>query len=98
MENEFIQGKWYRINKKIKTKEYEVKWKEKPEDMTMWVKRDILINMGAIKLVQRQDEKEALAAGLTSKTLTTKDIEKHFADFGIEPEQANHTLIKSLSL
>merc|ERR1712100_305926 len=35
--------------------------------------------------------------GLASKNLTTKDIEKHFADFGIDTEQANHTLIKSLS-
>ena len=86
-----------RENRKLKLKEYEVKWKEKSSDMTMWVRRDILIKMGAIKLVQRQDEKEALSSGLVSKTLTTKDIEKHFADFGIEPEQANHTLIKSLS-
>ena len=63
----------------------------------MWVRRDLLIKMGATKLVQRHDEKEAVMAGLASKTLTTKDIEKHFADFGIDPEQANHTLIKSLS-
>ena len=86
-----------RENKKEKTKEYEVKWKNKPVESSMWVKREILIRMGAIKLVQRQDEKEAMAAGLSSKNLTTKDIEKHFADFGIDPEQANHTLIKSLS-
>ena len=63
----------------------------------MWVKREILIKMGAIKLVQRHDEKEAVMAGVASKSLTTKDIEKHFADFGIDQEQANHTLIKSLS-
>ena len=86
-----------RENKKLKIKEYEVKWKGKPEDMKMWVRRDLLIKMGATKLVQRHDEKEAVMAGLASKTLTTKDIEKHFADFGIDPEQANHTLIKSLS-
>ena len=86
-----------RENKKMKFKEYEVKWKGKSDEMTMWVKRDILMRMGAVKLVQRHDEKEAIKAGLASKTLTTKDIEKHFADFGIEPEQANHTLIKSLS-
>ena len=86
-----------RENKKMKTKEYEVKWKGKPEDMKMWVRRELLIKMGAKKLVQRHDEKEAVMAGVASKTLTTKDIEKHFADFGIEPEQANHTLIKSLS-
>merc|ERR1711871_1908917 len=86
-----------RDNRKDKTKEYEVKWKNKPAENTMWVKREISIKMGAIKLVQRQDEKEAMAAGLASKNLTTKDIEKHFADFGIDQEQANHTLIKSLS-
>ena len=86
-----------RENKKLKLKEYEVKWKGKSEEMKMWVKREILIKMGAIKLVQRHDEKEAVKAGLASKTLTTKDIEKHFADFSIDQEQANHTLIKSLS-
>jgi len=86
-----------RENRKSKIKEYEVTWKDKSSDMTIWVRRDILIKMGATKLVQRHDEKEALKSGLISKTLTTKDIEKHFADFGIEPEQANHTLIKSLS-
>ena len=86
-----------RENKSIKMKEYEVKWKGMSEENTMWVKRDILIKMGATKLVQRHDEKEAVKEGLVSKTLTTKDIEKHFANFGIDPEQANHTLIKSLS-
>ena len=95
VEPEQILGR--RENKKIKIKEYEVKWKDKPDEMNMWVKRDVLIKMGAIKLVQRHDEKEAIKAGVSSKSLTTKDIEKHFADFGIEPEQANHTLIKSLS-
>jgi elongation factor 3 len=95
VEAETILGR--RENKKMKTKEYEVKWKGKPIEMTMWVRRELLIRMGSIKMVQRQDEKEAVMAGLASKTLTTKDIEKHFADFGIDAEQANHTLIKSLS-
>jgi len=85
------------VNKKLKIKEYEVKWKGHDAENTMWVNREILIKMGAIKMVQRHDEKEAVKAGLASKTLTTKDIEKHFANFGIDPEQANHTLIKSLS-
>ncbi|GAG02253.1 unnamed protein product, partial [marine sediment metagenome] len=86
-----------RTLKKEKTKLYEVKWKDHSIENIMWVKREILLKMGATKLVQRQDEKEAIIAGLLSKTLTTKDIEKHFGDFGIDQEQANHTLIKSLS-
>eukprot|EP00624_Nannochloropsis_granulata_P005181 evm.model.NODE_36558_length_9878_cov_24.109232.5 len=53
--------------------------------------------MGAEKLVQKFDEKMAAEAGLQFKPLTTSAIEKHLADFGIEPEDASHTLIKSLS-
>jgi elongation factor 3 len=86
-----------RENKKIKMKEYEVKWKHDSSDSTMWVKREILLKMGSKKMVQRHDEKEAVMAGIVSKSLITKDIEKHFANFGIDQEQANHTLIKSLS-
>ncbi len=84
-------------NKKQKTREYEVKWKSKPIESTTWVRRELLLRMGAKKLVQRHDEKEAVAAGLASKTLTAKDVEAHLECFGIDREQASHTLIKSLS-
>ena len=63
----------------------------------MWVPRDILINMGGLAMIQRQDEKEAVAAGLMSKPLTSSSVEQHLAGFGIEPEHASHTLIRSLS-
>ena len=53
--------------------------------------------MGLLSMVQRQDEKEAVAAGLMSKPLTSVSIEKHLAGFGIEAEHASHTLIGSLS-
>ena len=86
-----------RDNKKEKTKEYEVKFKNKPSEMTMWVPKDILVKMGALTLVQKQDEKEAVAAGLMSKPLTSVSIEKYLKGFGIEAEHASHTLIKSLS-
>ena len=49
--------------KKEKTKIYEVKWKGHSAENTMWIKREILLKMGAIKLVQRQDEKEASQSG-----------------------------------
>jgi len=86
-----------RNNKKEKTKEYEVCWKNMPKENTLWVKRDILTNMGCIKEVQRFDEKMAAAAGLMDKSLTSGSIEKHLSGFGIEPEQSSHTLIGSLS-
>ena len=86
-----------RILKKEKTKEYEVKWVNKPREQTTWVKREILISMGAIQKVQKYDEKKAAEEGLMTKSLTSKHIEKHLLGFGIEPEQASHTLIGSLS-
>merc|ERR1711988_1815816 len=84
-------------NKKQKTKEYEVKWKGKSDDANLWVERSVLIKMGAVKLVQKHDEREAAAQGLMSKPLTTKAIEAHLGDFALEPEHASHTLIRSLS-
>ncbi len=86
-----------RENKKEKTKEYESKLKGKGSESNMWIKRDILVQMGLIGMVQRQDEKEAVAAGLMSKPLTSVSVEKHLHGFGIEPEHASHTQIGSLS-
>merc|ERR1719456_344995 len=83
--------------KKEKTKEYEVKRQFKSLEATNWIDRDTLIKMGYTKMVQRKDEQEAQAAGLMSKPLTSQAIEKHLADFGIEPEQASHTMIQALS-
>jgi len=86
-----------RENKKEKTKEYEVKWMFKSIESTNWVDRDTLIRMGYLKMVQRKDEQEAAAAGLMTKPLTQVAVEKHLGDFGIEPEQASHTMIQALS-
>jgi elongation factor 3 len=86
-----------RENKKEKTKEYEVKWVFKPLESATWVDRETMIKMGYLKMVQRKDEQEAAAAGLMTKPLTSQAVEKHLADFGIEPESASHTLIQALS-
>ena len=71
--------------------------KNMAKENTIWVRREILMNMGCIKEVQRFDEKMAAAAGLMDKSLTASSIEKHLLGFGIDPEQASHTLIGSLS-
>jgi elongation factor 3 len=95
LEPEFINAR--RDNKKLKTRDYQVKWKGSPMENMMWVSREILVKMGSLIMVQRCDEKEAASAGLMTKTLTTSSIEKHFSDFSIEPEQATHTQIGALS-
>merc|ERR1712147_351212 len=63
--------------------EYDVKWQFKPLESNVWV--------------EREDEKQAAAAGLQTKQLTQPGIQKHLADFGVDPESASHTQINQLS-
>merc|ERR1712159_750242 len=86
-----------RQKKKEKTFEYEVKWQFKGIENNTWVEKDILVKMGYLKMVQREDEKQAAMAGLQSKQLTKPGIEKHLADFGVDAEYASHTQINQLS-
>mmetsp|Transcript_103485 Transcript_103485/g.292981 ORF Transcript_103485/g.292981 Transcript_103485/m.292981 type:complete len:1043 (+) Transcript_103485:102-3230(+) len=86
-----------RQKKKEKTYEYEVKWQFKAMDQTTWVEKDILIKMGYLKMVQREDERQAAMAGLMTKQLTQPSVEKHLGDFGVDPESASHTQINQLS-
>jgi elongation factor 3 len=53
--------------------------------------------MGNLNEVNRFEEKLAAQQGLMKLALTSANIEKHLLGFGIEPEQASHTLIGSLS-
>jgi elongation factor 3 len=86
-----------RQKKKEKTYEYEVKWQFKPMESNCWVEKDIILKMGYIKLVQREDERQAAMAGLQTKQLTQPGVEKHLGDFGVDPESASHTQINQLS-
>merc|ERR1712007_377964 len=86
-----------RQKKKEKTYEYEVKFQFKPIESNVWVEKDVLVKMGYLKLVQREDERQAAMAGLMSKQLTQPSVEKHLGDFGVDPESASHTQINQLS-
>merc|ERR1712050_805135 len=86
-----------RQKKKEKTFEYEVKWTFKPMESNVWVEKEILIKMGYLKLVQREDERQAAMAGLMTKQLTQPSVEQHLANFGVDPESASHTQISQLS-
>merc|ERR1712226_1768984 len=86
-----------RQKKKEKTFEYETKWQLKPMESNVWVEKDILVKMGYLKMVQREDERQAAMAGLMTKQLTQPCVEKHLGDFGVDPESATHTQINQLS-
>merc|ERR1712118_240052 len=86
-----------RENKKEKTKEYQTKLMNKSVEDAIWIERSILEKMGMLAKVQREDEKQAMMAGLQQKALTSEGVEKHLVDFGLEVEAASHTTIQSLS-
>merc|ERR1711979_183323 len=86
-----------RQKKKEKTFMYEVKWQFKPIESNIWVPKDTIIKMGYLKMVHREDERQAAMAGLMTKQLTQPGVEKHLSDFGVDPESASHTQINQLS-
>merc|ERR1712176_148882 len=86
-----------RQKKKEKTYEYEVKWQFKPMESNCWVEKEILVKMGYLKLVEREDERQAAMAGLMTKQLTQPSVEQHLANFGVDPESASHTQLSQLS-
>jgi len=86
-----------RALKKEKTFEYEVCLMYKPPECNTWIEKSTLIKMGYLKLIQREDEKQAAMAGLQTKQLTQPGVEKHLADFGVDAESASHTQISQLS-
>jgi len=86
-----------REDKKEKTKQYQCKLKGKSVEEALWIDRIVMTKMGCLKMVQRQDEKEAMAAGLQTKALTSEGVEKHLLAFGLSAEVASHTQIHSLS-
>merc|ERR1719305_753267 len=64
-----------RNKKKEKTFEYEIKWQFKPIENNCWVEKETLVRMGYLKMVQREDERQAAMAGLMTKQLTQPGIE-----------------------
>merc|ERR1711937_129991 len=86
-----------KADKKAKTFFYQVKWQFQPIENACWVSKETLTKMGFLKLVQREDERQAAMAGLQNKQLTQPSIEKHLGNFGVDPESASHCQIQQLS-
>lgn len=80
-----------------KSFQYEVKWKWWKPRYNSWVPKDVLLEHGFEKLVQKFDDHEASREGLGYRELTPSVITKHFEDVGLDAEIANHTPLGSLS-
>jgi elongation factor 3 len=83
--------------KKLKQSfEYEVNFKGLSSSENIWLPRDELIKRGFEKKILEVDSREAQKAGLL-RPLVRKEIEKHFADFGLESEFVTHNTMRGLS-
>ncbi|KAG1760411.1 P-loop containing nucleoside triphosphate hydrolase protein [Suillus occidentalis] len=83
--------------KKLKQSyEYEVSFKNMSSSENVWMPRDELIKRGFEKKVLEVDTREAQRLGLL-RPLVRREIEKHFADFGLEPEFVSHNTMRGLS-
>ncbi|KAF8344007.1 polyketide synthetase [Cantharellus anzutake] len=83
--------------KKLKQSyEYEVSFKGLSSTENIWISRDELIQRGFEKKVVELDTREAQRLGLL-RPLVRREIEKHFADFGLEAEFVSHNTMRGLS-
>ncbi|KAI8145720.1 armadillo-type protein [Fennellomyces sp. T-0311] len=76
--------------------EYEVAWVGKSSVENTWISRQRLEIMGFSKKIAEVDAQEAAKSGL-SRPLTSKEIEKHLTEVGLEAEFATHSRIRGLS-
>ncbi|KAL1935065.1 hypothetical protein VTP01DRAFT_4205 [Rhizomucor pusillus] len=76
--------------------EYEVQWVGKSSVENTWIPRQRLEQMGFGKKIAEVDAQEAAKLGL-NRPLTSKEIEKHLNEVGLEPEFATHSRIRGLS-
>ncbi|KAH0830366.1 polyketide synthetase [Lanmaoa asiatica] len=83
--------------KKLKQSyEYEVSFKGLSSSENLWIPRDELVKRGFEKKVLEVDTREAQRLGLL-RPLVRREIEKHFADFGLEAEFVSHNTMRGLS-
>jgi elongation factor 3 len=80
-----------------KSYEYEVKWEGCDYSQNCFMAKDMLMQLGFDKLMQRVDEREAQSQGAFARPLTQVNIEKHYLDVGLEIEFSVHNQIRALS-
>ena len=74
-----------------------MKWKYWLPKYNSWVPKEVLLEHGFDKLIQKFDDHEASREGLGYRELTPSVIRKHFEDVGLDGDIADHTPMGSLS-
>jgi elongation factor 3 len=77
--------------------EYEVKFKNKPNEFNEYLSGAKLKKQGFEKWVMQVDQKIAARAGMYVRALTTGNVEKHLEDVGLDKEYGTHYRLNALS-
>jgi elongation factor 3 len=85
------------LNRRTGKREHEYEAKNDQLDITQWFTKSELIQMGYEKMVKEKDLQIASESMLGQRKLTTGEIQKHFDNFGLEPNFAQHSKIGMLS-
>merc|ERR1712008_545374 len=86
-----------RKTNKSKDYEYEVKYAGSTTDSGEYLPQKILKKMGGDKAMKAVDMKIAQRAGLYVRPLSTKNVEKHLEDCGLDREFGTHYRMSALS-
>jgi len=85
------------ITRRTGKREHEYEAKNDQLDITQWFTKTELIAMGYEKLIKEKDLQIAMESQLGQRKLTTGEIQKHFDNFELGPDFAQHTKIVALS-
>src|SRR5690606_11489433 len=80
-----------------KSFQYEIKWRGLLPKFNTHIPREVLMENGFTKWVLELDDKEPAREGLGFRELKPEVIRKHFEDFGLDPDLAEHNEIGGMS-
>ncbi len=92
-------GQRREVKGKKRVYEYELSWKDKPYSSNTWHSAEELTRFNRLydKMVKLIDHKISARENMISQPLTSKNVETHLKNIGLEPEYASHHQIKALS-
>ena len=85
------------LSRRTGKREHEYEAKNDQLEITQWFTKSELIAMGYEKMIKEKDLQIAMESQLGQRKLTTGEIQKHFDNFELWPEFAQHTKIGALS-
>lgn len=92
-------GQRREVKGKKRIYEYEVSWKDKSYDSNTWHTIEELTKYNKLfdKITRLIDYKISARENMLSRALTSKNVEDHLKNIGLEAEYASHHQIKALS-